>query len=99
MTKAAYDLKTSGDGLSPWTLEMEMQAHESAHLTGHAINALRRRKLLEKRSVRVTKGPKPYISDNIFITQMGEEWLIRHGKRKNLHRSHFVANDRFVVGQ
>jgi hypothetical protein len=34
-----------------------------------------------------------------LITQMGEEWLIRHGKRKNLHRSHFVANDRFVVGQ
>jgi hypothetical protein len=93
------DLKTSGDGLSPRTLGLEMQAHKSAHLTSHAINALRRRKLIEKRSVRVTDGLKPYISDNIFITQMGEEWLIRHGKRKNLHRSHFVANDRFVVGQ
>jgi hypothetical protein len=93
------DLKTSGDGLSPRTLGLEMQAHKSAHLTSHAINALRRRKLIEKRSVRVTDGPKPYISDNIFITQRGEEWLIRHGKRKNLHRSHFAANDRFVIGQ
>jgi hypothetical protein len=93
------DLKTSGDGLSPRTLGLEMQAHESAHLTSHAINALRRKKLIEKRSVRVTNGPQPYISDNIFITQMGEEWLIRHGKRKSLQRSKFVANDRFVIGQ
>jgi hypothetical protein len=93
------DLKTSGDGLSPRTLGLEMQAHESAHLTSHAINALRRRKLIEKRSVRVTDGPKFYISDNLFITQMGQEWLIRHGKRKNLQRSRFVANDRFVIGQ
>jgi hypothetical protein len=93
------DLKTSGDGLSPRTLGLEMQAHKSAHLTSHAINALRRRKLIEKRSVWVTEGPKPYISDNIFITQMGKEWLIRHGKRKNLHRSHSVADNRFVVGQ
>ena len=93
------DIKRSGDGLSPRTLGLEMQAHESAHLTSHAINALRRRKLIEKRPVRVMDGPEPYISDNIFITQVGEEWLIRHGKRKNLQRSHFVANDRFVIGQ
>jgi hypothetical protein len=93
------DLKASREGLSPRALGLEMQAHECAHLTSHAIKALKGRKLVEKRSVRAADGAGSYISDNIFITQWGEEWLIRHGKRKNLHRSHSVTSDRFVVGQ
>jgi hypothetical protein len=93
------DLRATENGLSPRALGLEMQANECAHLTSHSINALKRRKLIEKRSVQITDGGQPYLSDNIFITQMGEEWLIRHGKRKNLHRSHPVPRDRSVAGR
>jgi hypothetical protein len=93
------DLKATEDGLSPRELGLEMQASECAHLTSHAINALKRRKLIEKRSVQVTDAVNPYISENIFLTQMGEEWLIRHGKRKNLHRSHFMTRDKSRAGR
>jgi hypothetical protein len=93
------DLKATEDGLSARALGLEMQANECAHLTSHSINALKRRKLIEKRPVQVTDGGNRYISENIFITQMGEEWLIRHGKRKNLHRSPSITRNRSLAGR
>jgi hypothetical protein len=93
------DLKASEDGLSPRDLGLEMQVNECAHLTSHAINALKRRKLIKKKSVQVTEGAEHYSSENIFITPSGEEWLIRHGKRKNLHRSHSLTRDRLLINR
>jgi hypothetical protein len=93
------DLNATEDGLSPRALGLEMQVNECAHLTSHSINALKRRKLIEKRSVQVSEGGRPYISENIFITQIGEEWLIRHGKRKKLHRSHSSSPGRSMTGR
>jgi len=93
------DIKAAENGLSPRELGEEMQANECAHLTSHAINSLKQKKLIEKRSVLVTEGTERYSSDNIFITQAGEEWLIRHGKRKNLHRSHSLTIDKLLINR
>jgi hypothetical protein len=79
-------LKSTPSGMSPRTLGLEMQARDSAHLTSHAMNALKRRKFIERRPVEVTEGSGTIISDNIFITVLGEAWLIHHGKRATSHR-------------
>jgi hypothetical protein len=81
------DLKASGAGLSPRDLGLEMQSRGSAHLTSHAMNSLRRRRFIERKPVQLTQGNEVHISENLFLTRAGYEWLIRHGKRATTHRS------------
>jgi hypothetical protein len=81
------DMKGSGAGLSPRDLGLEMQLRGSAHLTSHAMNALRRRQFIERKPVRLTQGNETHISENLFLTRAGQEWLLRHGKRATTHRS------------
>lgn len=78
-------LKSTADGISPRTLGLEMQTRNSAHLTSHAMNALRRRRFIERRTVNIAEGPNMVASDNIFITVPGEAWLMQHGKRATPH--------------
>lgn len=81
------DLKAFDAGLSPRDLGLEMQAHSSAHLTSHAMNALKRRRFIEKKPVQISQGNELHISENLFITPTGHEWLLRHVKRATSHRS------------
>ena len=81
------DLMSADSGLSPRELGLEMQARGSAHLTSHAMNALKRRRFIERKPVQISHGNELHISDNLFITREGHEWLLRHGKRSTTHRS------------
>jgi hypothetical protein len=81
------DIHASAEGLSPRALGMEMQTRGSAHLTSHAMNSLKRRKLIERRPVPVTDGVETYISDNLFITWSGKNWLLQHGQQASSMRS------------
>jgi hypothetical protein len=81
------DIKASGGGLSPRDLGLEMQARSSAHLTSHAMNSLKRRRFIERKPVQLTQGNEVHISENLFLTRAGQEWLLRHGKRATTHRS------------
>jgi hypothetical protein len=87
MALTIIDLKTSGAGLSPRDLGLEMQALGSAHLTSHAMNALRRRQFIERKPVQISQGNELHISENLFVTRAGQEWLFRNGKRTTAHRS------------
>jgi len=87
MALTIVDLKSSGAGLSPRDLGLEMQARGSAHLTSHAMNALKRRRFIERKPVQLSQGNEIHISENLFITRAGQEWLLRHGKRATTHRS------------
>jgi hypothetical protein len=66
---------------------LEMQTRGSAHLISHAMNSLKRRKFIERRSVPVTDGVESYISENIFITWSGKNWLLQHAQRASSLRS------------
>jgi hypothetical protein len=90
------DLKASDSGLSPRALGLEMQVSECGHLTSHAMNALKRRGFVERRQVPVSEGNELHISDNLFITHKGEEWLIRHGKRMPARRSDTRSRELFL---
>jgi hypothetical protein len=90
------DLKASETGLSPRALGLEMQASESGHLTSHAMNALKRRKFIERKPVQISKGDELHISDNLFITRTGEDWLVRNGKRASAHRSSTASRALFL---
>jgi len=90
---AIIDLHASDEGLSPRALGLEMQTNESAHLTSHAMNSLKRRKFIERRSVSVAEGPDCYISDNLFITWLGKNWLLQHRQRTNPLRSNASTRD------
>jgi hypothetical protein len=81
------DAHASAEGLSPRALGLEMQTRDSAHLTSHAMNSLKRRKFIERRPVPVTNGAEGYISDNLFITWSGKNWLLQNGQRANSLRS------------
>ncbi len=87
MALTIIDMKASGAGLSPRDLGLEMQTRGSAHLTSHAMNALRRRRFIERKPVQLTQGNEVHISENLFLTRAGQEWLLRHGKRATSHRS------------
>ena len=87
MALTIIDLKAFGAGLSPRDLGLEMQARGSAHLTSHAMNALKRRRFIERKTVQINQGNELHISENLFITRAGQEWLLRHGKRATTHRS------------
>jgi hypothetical protein len=91
------DVNATEQGLSPRDLGLEMKSNESAHLTSHAMNALRRRKLIERRSVQVIHGNERYVSENLFLTRLGEEWLIRHGKRTSLLRANSASHQTFLT--
>jgi hypothetical protein len=81
------DLKSSELGISPRELGLEMQTRNAAHLTSHAMNALRRRQFIERKPVQISQGNELHLSENLFITRAGQDWLIRHGKRATMHRS------------
>ena len=93
------DVHASAEGLSPRALGLEMQTRDSAHLTSHAMNSLKRRKYIERRPVPVADGAGGYISDNLFITWSGKNWLLQHSQRTNSLRSnssarHFIMSSR-----
>jgi hypothetical protein len=81
------DLKAADSGLSPRDLGLEMRDNDSAHLTSHAMNALKRRGFIERKPVYLTEGPNYFVSDNLFITPLGEQWLIRNGKRTTIRHA------------
>ena len=85
------DVHASAEGLSPRALGLEMQTRDSAHLTSHAMNSLKRRKFIERRPVPVADGAGGYISDNLFITWSGKNWLLQHSQRTNSLRSNSSA--------
>jgi hypothetical protein len=87
MALTIIDLKAVGAGLSPRDLGLEMQTRGSAHLTSHAMNALKRRRFIERRPVQITQGNELHISENLFLTRAGQEWLLRHNRRSATHRS------------
>ena len=68
--------------MSPRDLGIEMKARDSAHLTSHAMSALRRRGFIERKPVQVSDGKELHTSDNLFLTRSGVDWLVRHRKRK-----------------
>jgi hypothetical protein len=87
MALTIIDLKASDAGLSPRDLGLEMRTRNAAHLTSHAMDALKRRRFIERKPVQISQGNELHISENLFITRAGQDWLIRHGKRTNTHRS------------
>jgi hypothetical protein len=81
------DLHASSEGLSPRALGLEMQSSESAHLTSHAMNSLKRRRFIERRPPSGTDGVDSNTSENLFITWSGKNWLLHHRQRAKTHRS------------
>lgn len=96
MALTILDLKASKAGLSPRDLGLEMRACNAAPLTSHAMNALKRRRFIETRPVQVSQGNELYLSENLFLTRSGEDWLIRHGKRATTHRTAVRSRARFL---
>ncbi len=58
-----------------------MKARDSAHLTSHAMNALKRRGFIERKPVQVSDGIEQHTSENLFLTRSGADWLIRYTRR------------------
>jgi hypothetical protein len=87
MAMTILDLKASATGLSPRGLGLEMQACNAAALTSHAMNALKRRRFIETKPVQVSEGNELHLSENLFLTRTGEDWLIRQGKRVTTPRT------------
>jgi hypothetical protein len=89
-------LKASNTGLSPRDLGLEMRARNAAPLTSHAMKALKRRRFIETKPVQISEGNELHLSENLFITRTGEDWLIRHGKRVIAQRSTAHSRARFL---
>jgi hypothetical protein len=87
MALTIISVRAMDSGLSPRDLGLEMQTHASAHLTSHAMNSLKRRGFLERKPVQINQGNEIHISENLFITRDGQDWLLRHGRRATTHRS------------
>ena len=96
MAMTILDLKGSDAGLSPRDLGLEMQACNAAPLTSHAMSALKRRRFIETKPVQIGEGNELYLSENLFLTRTGEDWLIRHGKRATTQRTPVRSRARFV---
>jgi hypothetical protein len=96
MAMTILDLKASNTGLSPRDLGLEMRACNAAPLTSHAMNALKRRRFIETKPVQVTEGNELHLSENLFITRTGADWLIRHGKRATAQRTTAHSRARFI---
>jgi hypothetical protein len=90
------DTHASSEGLSPRDLGLEMQASESGHLTSHVMNSLKRRRFIERRPVSVSNGTNGYISENLFITWQGKNWLLQHSPRENSHRPNSTPSEFFM---
>jgi len=90
------DTHASSEGLSPRDLGLEMQASESGHLTSHVMNSLKRRRFIERRPVSVTNGSDGYISENLFITWQGKNWLLQHSPQQNSHRPNSTPSEFFM---
>jgi hypothetical protein len=93
------DIHASSEGLSPRDLGLEMQANDSAHLTSHAMSSLKRRKFIDRRPVSVTDGADSYLSEKLFITWSGKNWLLQHGKRSHSLRSNSAPNQVFMAAR
>jgi hypothetical protein len=96
MAMTILDLKASATGLSPRDLGLEMRACNAAALTSHAMNALKRRRFIETKPVQVSEGNELHLSENLFLTRTGEDWLIRQGKRATTPRPTARARARFL---
>jgi hypothetical protein len=96
MAMTILDLKASNTGLSPRDLGLEMQACNAAPLTSHAMNALKRRRFIETKPVQISEGNELYLSENLFLTRSGQDWLIRHGKRATAQRTTARSRALFV---
>jgi hypothetical protein len=93
MALSIIDFKASDLGLSPRDLGMEMKVRDSAHLTSHAMNALRRRNFIEKKPIQINHGNEIHVSENLFLTRAGKDWLIQHNRRAPAHRSTVRTRD------
>jgi hypothetical protein len=87
MALTIIDLRATDAGLSPRDLGLDMQARGFAHLISHAMTALKRRGFIERKPVQISRGNELHLSDNLFITRAGHDWLMRHGKKTTTHRS------------
>ena len=96
MAMTILDIKASNTGLSPRDLGLEMRACNAAPLTSHAMNALKRRRFIETKPVQVSEGNELHLSENLFLTRTGEDWLIRHGKRATAQRTTARSRARFI---
>jgi hypothetical protein len=96
MAMTILDIKASAAGLSPRDLGLEMRACNAAPLTSHAMNALKRRRFIETKPVQVSEGNELHLSENLFLTRSGEDWLIRHGKRATMQRTNVRSRARFL---
>jgi hypothetical protein len=96
MAMTILDLKASNTGLSPRDLGLEMRACNAAPLTSHAMNALKRRRFIETKPVQVSEGNELHLSENLFLTRAGQDWLIRHGKRATAQRTTARSRARFI---
>jgi hypothetical protein len=96
MALTILDLKGAHSGLSPRDLGLEMRARNAAPLTSHAMNALKRRRFIETKPVQIGSGNELYLSENLFLTRAGEDWLSRHGKRATPQRTPLRPRARFV---
>jgi hypothetical protein len=96
MAMKIIDRKASKAGLSPRDLGLEMRASNAAPLTSHAMNALKRRGFIETKPVQVSEGNELHLSENLFLTRSGEDWLIRHGKRATTQRTTALSRARFL---
>ncbi len=81
------DVRATDTGLSPRDLGIEMKIHDSAHLTSHAMNSLKRRQFIEKRPVQLSHGDEVHFSENLFLTHAGKDWLMRYHRHGASHRS------------
>lgn len=81
------DVRSTDAGLSPRDLGIEMKIHDSAHLTSHAMNSLKRRQFIEKKPIQLNYGNEVHFSENLFLTRAGKEWLMRYHRRAASHRS------------
>jgi hypothetical protein len=96
MAMTILDLKASTAGLSPRDLGLEMRACNAATLTSHAMNALKRRRFIETKPVQISQGNELHLSENLFLTRIGEDWLIRHGNRATAQRTTIRSRARFL---
>ena len=97
MAMTILDLKASNAGLSPRDLGLEMRACNAAPLTSHAMNALKRRRFIETRPVQISQGNQRHISENLFLTRIGKDWLIRHSKRATAQRTTARSRAQFTA--
>ena len=74
-----------------------MQSNDSANLTSHAMNSLRRRKFIDRRPVQILSDTESFPSDNLFITPLGTDWLIRNGRKKDPARAESTTDGLFFL--